>query len=90
MFAMLERLVRSNSTVGNKKRPRLEQRRLRLQLESLEDRCEVCGVMPTAFDDEYWWTADEFESLTVDVPGVLGNDNPGGPGGRWRYRSMWD
>jgi len=50
-----------------------------LRLELLENRYDICGVMPTAFDDEYWATAGDL--LTVDAPGVLTNDSLGGQGG---------
>jgi hypothetical protein len=50
-----------------------------LELQVLEDRCDICGVMPTALDDEYWATAGEL--LTILPGGVLENDGLGAQGG---------
>jgi len=84
MLRSLRRLVgltndlpsRSESGKKRAKQPS----RARLGVEELEDRCPVCGIPPTAFDDEYWMTAGD----TLIVPfitGVLANDSGGGPGG---------
>ncbi|MBI3466281.1 MAG: Ig-like domain-containing protein [Planctomycetes bacterium] len=54
--------------------------RARLGVEELEDRCPVCGIPPTAFDDEYWVTAGDTLIVPV-ITGVLANDSGGGPGG---------
>ncbi len=59
---------------------RLQVEREPLRLERLEDRCLVCGVLPTALDDGgYWVTAGE--TLSVLPGGVLENDGLGGQGG---------
>jgi len=76
---MLSSLVRANHrSAGPRPRAR-EVARPPFRLELLEERCDICGVLPTALDDEYWATAGEL--LTVLPSGVLANDGLGSQGG---------